>query len=70
MKITITATDQITKIDGVLVRVWDGITEGGVACKVLVHRLVVAPGANAAEFERALQEELPPGRVIDLRYVL
>lgn len=70
MKITITSTDQLTTMEGVPVRVWEGITESGIACKVFVHRLAVGIDKTADEFERELREQLPPGRVIDLRKVL
>lgn len=69
MKITIESTDSITHLDGVPVRVWNGITEQGVPCKVFVHRLAVHQDEDLAAFERELQEQLPPGRVIDLRHV-
>jgi hypothetical protein len=70
MKMTIEATDQITHLEGVPARVWKGTTEKGVACLVFVHRIAVDRGADASELERALKEQLPPGRVVDLRKVL
>ena len=36
MKMTIESTDQITAIDGVKVRGWEGVTAGGVKCVVFV----------------------------------
>lgn len=70
MNITITSTDQLTHMDGVPVRVWNGVTEKGVRCKVFVHRIAVHESADAEQFDRELKEELPPGRVIPLRNVL
>jgi hypothetical protein len=70
MKITITSTDKLTTMEGVSVRVWEGVTEAGIPCKVFVHRLAVALAENAAEFERELKEEVPPGRFVALRNVL
>lgn len=70
MKVTITATKEISHLDGVTCRVWDGVTEGGVPCKVFVHRLAVALDKDAFEFERELHEQMPPGVVIPLRKVL
>lgn len=70
MKIVIESTDQLTHIEGVPVRVWKGTTEGGVECIVLVHRLAVERAKDTSEFERELHEQMPPGRVVDLRRVL
>lgn len=70
MKLMIEATDQLTEIDGVPARVWNGTTEGGVECKVFVHRIAVHESADASQFERELKEQMPPGRHVDLRMVL
>jgi len=70
MRMQIEATDQITHLDGVPCRVWKGTTEGGVECLVFVHRVAVREDADSAEFDRELQSQLPPGRVVDLRHVL
>lgn len=71
MKITMTATDKLTHIGGVPVRLWEGVTERGVKCKVFVHRLAVHNDEpNQAEFDAELQECLPPAQPIDLRLVL
>lgn len=63
MKLMIEATDQITEFDGVPCRVWNGTTETGVECYVLVHRLCVRNGQDTTQFERELQEVPPPRRV-------
>jgi thiamine monophosphate synthase len=70
VKLTLTSTDQITTIGGVQCRVWQGVTEAGVACTALVHRIAVPPGQDATQFERELQEKLPPGRFVPLSLVL
>ncbi len=70
MKLTIEATDQVTSLDGVLVRVWHGTTEAGMPCLVFVHRVAVREDKDQAEFQRELAEQLPPGRVVSLRQVL
>jgi len=70
MKIQIEATDQLTDIDGVPVRVWEGITENGVRCKVFVHRIAVNKAYDLGPFERELAEQMPPGRHVDLRHIL
>lgn len=70
MKLTIEATDQITRIDGVLCRVWNGVTERGTKCVLFVHRLRTDADVDQSEFQRELDEQLPPGRVVDLRFIL
>lgn len=61
MKIEIEATDTITTIDGVPVRLWKGWTENGIACAVMVHRIAVLHSDDATEFDSYLKEQLPPG---------
>lgn len=70
MKITITATDKLTRIGGVPCRIWDGLTESGIPCLVLVHRVVVHKDHDQAEFQRQLLEQLPPGPHVELRQIL
>ena len=60
MKLTIESTTQLTEIDGVPVRLWKGITEQGTACLVFVHRLAVAPEADAEEFAAELVSTTTP----------
>lgn len=64
-------TDQLVQLDGVLCRVWYGMTDTGVPCVVFVHSLA-ARGAtpDRAQVTRTLQAVLPPGRVVELRQVL
>lgn len=61
MNIEIEATDTITTIDGVPVRLWKGWTENGIACAVMVHRIAVLHSEDATEFDSQLKEQLPPG---------
>jgi hypothetical protein len=70
MKIEIEATQHLTEISGVPVRLWEGKTESGIPCKVFVHRIAVAAEKECQEFETELQEKAPPGRPIDLRHIL
>ena len=70
MKISIEATDKLTRIDGVPVRLWEGITEGGVKCKVFVHRIAVHKTEDSAQFEQELEELLPLGSHVELRHIL
>lgn len=70
MKLMIESTDQLTHIDGVPVRLWEGATEDGIPCKVFIHLIAVANDEDSSAFDRALKAELPPGRVVDLRQIL
>jgi hypothetical protein len=70
MKIVIESTDMLTNIDGVAVRVWNGVTAEGVACLVFVHRLAVHNDLDSSRFDAELREELPPGRAVDLRHII
>lgn len=70
MQITIESTDQVTRIDQVPVRVWNGVTEDGTPCKVFVHRLAVRDDQDTERFERELTEQLPPGRFLPLSLIL
>lgn len=60
MKINITNTDQLAELDGVLVRVWEGVTESGIPCQVFVHRIGVELDQDHAQFEKELQEQPEP----------
>lgn len=70
MKITILSTKNVTNLDGVSCRVWEGITESGITCKVFVHRLAVALEENQTDFEKELSEQLEPSRTVDLWHFL
>jgi len=70
MKIQIPATENVTKIEGVPVRLWEGITEVGTKCKVFVHRIAVHNSDDSSQFEKELQEQMPPSIVIPLRMIL
>lgn len=70
MKITITSTSETTTIDGVPVRLWEGVTEQGLPCKVFVHRIAVAKDQDSAQFDRELREQPPPSQTIPLRQIL
>jgi hypothetical protein len=70
MKLQIDSTPHITHMDGVEVRVWNGVDEYGVPCKVFIHRIAVSLEQDQNHYEAELKERLEPGTVIDLRYVL
>lgn len=65
VKLTIESTEIIREIDGVPVRVWEGVTDQGGVCYVLVHRIAV-PSVDAlltnqadSELEAMLQPRTP-----------
>lgn len=70
MKVQMEATDKITTLDGVPVRLWEGTTEQGTKCKVFVHRIAVHKDVDCSQFEAELDERMPPGRLVDLRQIL
>jgi len=72
VKIAITSTDMVTDVNGVRVRVWNGITERGVKCRVFVHMLRTNADADVAEFEAELKAQPSPipDRYIDMRHIL
>ena len=63
MEIKMTSTDRTVELDGVLVRVWDGWTGGGIRCWVFVHRVAAGLSGDTTEFERELVEKPTPMRV-------
>ena len=71
MKIHIESTDLITTLAGVQCRVWQGITEQGVPCKVFVHR--VRPDTTEpmalSQFDAELQE-MPSPRGVPLSLIV
>jgi hypothetical protein len=60
MKIAIQSTSKIVEINGVPARVWEGITENGVAVTCLITRIAVKREADCSQFERELKEQKPP----------
>jgi hypothetical protein len=67
MKIAIEATGTLTELDGQRVRLWEGVTERGVRCKVFVARVMVHPDADPSQFEEELKET---GEPLELRRVV
>lgn len=70
MKLTMEATEKITNLEGVQVRLWEGVTDQGIKCKVFVHRICVHEDEDPSQFERELEERMPPGVVFNLRDIL
>lgn len=56
MKITIEHTQKFAVVDGLLCRVWEGVTEGGGRCEVIVPFVKSSDPAVTAELERHLQD--------------
>jgi len=71
MKITMESTSQLTEINGVPARVWEGKTERGVPVTCFITRVAVQADQDQAEFERELREAPPLGWVhhISSRYI-
>lgn len=62
MKIELSSTSQIVRIDGVECRVWEGKTGGGIAVTAFVARVAVDVEADASQFQaelRAVPEPRP-----------
>lgn len=70
MKSTIESTDKLTDMDGVQVRLWEGVTEAGTRCRVFVHRIAVRDDEDAVQFDRELVEQIPPGCHLPLSMIL
>jgi hypothetical protein len=70
MELLITSTDMLTLLEGLPCRVWEGTTDAGLKCLVFIYRIAMHPDADSRAFDAALTEQLPPGRVVDLRRLL
>jgi hypothetical protein len=71
MILRIVSTNEITEISGVRMRVWRGVTPGGIQCTLFVHRIAVHDSQDAAEFDRELSVQLPPAEYfVPLRGIL
>ncbi|HMO36507.1 MAG TPA: hypothetical protein PKA06_10735 [Gemmatales bacterium] len=66
MTMQLHATDLITRCDGIPCRVWEGVTEGGVRCKVFVHHLAASDRHETHYLEQELHESLPISRLVKL----
>lgn len=60
MEIQLRSTSVIKKIDGVEMRMWEGVTRSGVPILALVARIAVKMEEDQTEFLRELQETSPP----------
>jgi hypothetical protein len=60
MEMHISATEKTTTINGVPVRLWEGVTARGTPCKVFIHRIAVHNDDDSSQFDAELQEQMPP----------
>ena len=60
MRLQIESTSTIVTIDGVTCRQWNGVTDDGARCQLLVHRIAVHHLDDASEFEAELAEMPEP----------
>lgn len=60
MKITITSTEKVVKINGVPARIWQGETESGIEVHCFITRIAAPLDADNEQFVRELQSHEPP----------
>lgn len=79
MKATVTSTNKVVEISDpagrrATARVWEGVTEGGVAFVAYITQVQVRSSGRHAEFERDLACSGPASadtiEAIDLRYII
>jgi hypothetical protein len=70
LQIEMKATKHLTEIDGVPVRLWEGVTDDGIKCKVFVHRIAVHNELNAEAFEKELDEKMPLGVKVSIHHIM
>jgi hypothetical protein len=73
MEVTIQSTSKIVELDGVLVRVWEGITSTGIPVHCFITRIAVNNDENQAQFQQELTECRTPSADIQafpLRLIL
>lgn len=80
MKATISSTDRLVEVSDpkgqrALARVWEGVSEGGIAFTAYITQVQVRIGqGREAEFNRDLVKSGPPSaetiKAIDLRFIL
>jgi len=60
MEMTIHSTDKIVEINGIPTRVWEGVSASGIRVHTYIIRVAVKRGDDVTEFQRELQECIPP----------
>ena len=64
MKISLESTTKTVTLNGVPARVWEGFTESGIPVHAFITRIACDLDADAAEFERDLNDCRPPSAEI------
>jgi hypothetical protein len=65
MKLTLEPTSKITAVNGVPVRVWEGVSDTGIPCFALIAKVGVPANQDASEFDMALSETKGPSGMTD-----
>ena len=56
MKIQLESTSKIVELNGVPARIWEGVTEHGIAIHVFITRIAVNKEADGSQFAAELKE--------------
>jgi hypothetical protein len=72
MKITLESTTKIVTLETatghVPARLWEGVTESGIPVHAFITRIAVHKDLDASQFERELEEQRAPSRLVDQTY--
>ncbi len=68
MDIQLRSTNVIKKIDGIEMRIWEGVTRSGVPIVAMVARIAVKMDEDQTEFLKELRETSPPNVSSDTFY--
>ena len=70
MKISLESTTKIVELVAnggtVPARIWEGVTDGGIAVHAFITRIAALETDNLTDFERELQSHKAPSPVIDV----
>ena len=56
MRIILESTTEVTEVDGLPCRIWEGHTESGIACHAWLTRIAVHEDEDRSQFEAELAE--------------
>lgn len=56
MKVTLESTTQMTTLNGIPARIWEGHTESGIPVHAYITRIAVDAKEDTTQFEQELQE--------------
>lgn len=68
MKVTLQNTTKVVTFNGVMTRVWEGVTEGGIPCHAFVAIIAVENTVDTAAFDRELLQQRPPSAKVESSY--